>query len=132
MKVGRKEWEEKSSKLSSSFDINAVTGSISDDLLRRAKSAHDAMFSFDGSKAAGSGQQQQTYTSESKKVLFFSNVNTSITGVFCKEKRSWQPGTSDQVREPPTKKAKFLTGIYCFKCRKEGHFASDCKKQKKS
>ena len=49
----RKEWEDKAAKLGSSFVLDKVVASINDDLLRRARSLHDTMFSGKSAKGAG-------------------------------------------------------------------------------
>ena len=48
----RKEWEDKAAKLGSSFVLDKVVASINDDLLRRARSLHDTMFSGKSAKGA--------------------------------------------------------------------------------
>lgn len=41
--VARREWEDRSSNLGNAFDIDAVAGKTSDQLLRRAKSTYDTL-----------------------------------------------------------------------------------------
>ena len=50
---GRKEWEDRSAKLGESFDIAKAAGSLSDDILRRARKLHDTLIPASGSKGGG-------------------------------------------------------------------------------
>ena len=53
MSAIRKEWEDRAAKLGSRFVLDTVAASLNDDLLRRAKSLHDTMFSGKSAKGAG-------------------------------------------------------------------------------
>eukprot|EP00973_Karenia_brevis_P091852 12409470-Karenia_brevis.AAC.1 len=63
--LARKEWEDKSAKLGSRFDINMVAGVVCGDILRRAKDEHDRMFGA-GERNAPHHNSNRTYPNSNR------------------------------------------------------------------
>nr|GEW66207.1 hypothetical protein [Tanacetum cinerariifolium] len=58
------------------------------------------------------------------------NLRTSSSSQFANKKQEFVKSDDKKVKKKADEKKKDMSRVKCYNCKKEGHFAKDCKKEK--